>query len=110
MIQITIYKNKKHEYMGFDVDGHAGFDDSGHDIVCAAVSALVINTINSVERFTSDKTSSVSDEEKGRVEFRFFNSPSQDAELLLKSMILGVEEIENSREYDSYIDIIFKEV
>ena len=48
MIQITIYKNKKHEYMGFDVDGHAGFDDSGHDIVCAAVSALVINTINSV--------------------------------------------------------------
>ena len=110
MIQITIYKNKKHEYMGFDVDGHAGFDDSGHDIVCAAVSALVINTINSVERFTSDKTSSVSDEEKGRVEFRFLNSPSQDGELLLKSMILGVEEIENSREYDSYIDIIFKEV
>lgn len=110
MIQITIYKNKKHEYMGFDADGHAGFDDSGHDIVCAAVSALVINTINSVERFTSDKTSSVSDEEKGRVEFRFLNSPSQDAELLLKSMILGVEEIENSREYDSYIDIIFKEV
>ena len=36
--------------------------------------------------------------------------PSHDAALLLDSMILGLEDIEDSEEYESYIDIIFKEV
>ncbi len=30
--------------------------------------------------------------------------------LLLDSMILGLEEIEDNNEYEPYIDIIFKEV
>ena len=110
MIQITVYQNKKHEYVGFDADGHAGFDESGHDIVCAAVSVLVVNAINSIERFTSDQTSYVSDEDSGSVQFRFQERPSHDAQLLLQSMLLGLEEIEDDSAYDSYIDIIFKEV
>ncbi|MFR5060261.1 MAG: ribosomal-processing cysteine protease Prp, partial [[Ruminococcus] torques] len=36
--------------------------------------------------------------------------PSHDASLLLDSMVLGLEEIEDGSEYESYIDIIFKEV
>ena len=44
------------------------------------------------------------------VEFRFKDHPSHDAALLLDSMILGLEDIEDSEEYESYIDIIFKEV
>ena len=80
------------------------------DIVCAAVSALVINAVNSLERFTDDETSCTANEETGDIELRFAGSPSHDAALLLDSMILGLEEIEDSREYKSYIDIIFKEV
>ena len=110
MIQITVYKNKKHEYVGFDTEGHADFSESGQDIVCAAVSALVINLVNSIERLTSDRTCFVSDEKEGKIEFRFLDGPSHDAQLLLDSMILGIEEIEDSDEYHSYIDIIFKEV
>ena len=49
MITISIYKNAEGIYNGFKVLGHAGFDDKGKDIVCAAVSVLVINTINSIE-------------------------------------------------------------
>ena len=74
------------------------------------ISVLVINTLNSIERFTDDKTSCVSDENSGTVEFRFKDHPSHDAALLLDSMILGLEDIEDSEEYESYIDIIFKEV
>ena len=59
---------------------------------------------------TDDETSSVSDEESGTIEFRFGKIPSHDASLLLDSMILGLEDIEDSSEYESYIDIIFKEV
>ena len=36
--------------------------------------------------------------------------PSHDASLLLDSMVLGLEQIEDSNEYEPYIDIIFKEV
>ena len=36
------------------MQGHAGYAEPGQDIVCAAVSALVINTINAIEAFTED--------------------------------------------------------
>ena len=110
MIKVTVYKTAGHEYAGFDISGHAGYDEPGHDIICAAVSALVINTLNSIERFTDDETGSVSDEASGTIEFRFHKRPSHDAALLLDSMILGLEEIEDSSQHEEYIDIIFKEV
>ena len=96
--------------MGFDVYGHAGYSEAGSDIVCSAVSALVINAVNSIEKFTEDETSCVSDEDTGSITFRFSETPSHDAGLLLDSMILGLEEIEDSSEHEEYIDIIFKEV
>ena len=92
------------------MSGHAGYDDPGKDIVCAAVSALVINAVNSIEHFTDDETSCISDGESGEITFRFSQIPSHDAALLLDSMILGLEEIEDSSESEAYIDIIFKEV
>ncbi len=110
MIKATIYKTDRHEYAGFDISGHAESSESGSDIVCAAFSAIVSNSINSIDQFTDDKTSCVSDEESGAIEFRFGQTPSHDASLLLDSMVLGLEQIEDSSEYEPYIDIIFKEV
>lgn len=113
MIKVTIYKTDKHEYVGFDAQGHAGFADDGLDIVCAAASALIINTINAIERYTSEEISVVTDDSEdamGLIQFRFEKRPAHDAELLLKTMILGLEEIEDDSDYEPYIDIIFKEV
>ena len=110
MIRVTVYKTRRHEYAGFDLSGHAGYEETGHDIVCAAVSALVINTVNSVEQFTDDKTSCMSDDTEGNIQFRFKDTPSHDASLLFDSMLLGLEAIEENSEYEPYIDIIFKEV
>ncbi len=92
------------------MSGHAEFADPGRDIVCSAVSILVINTLNALEAYTDDETSHVSDEEEGTIEFRFRRRPSHDAELLLQTMILGLESLEGNSEYEPYIDIIFKEV
>ena len=74
MIKVTVYKTVNHDYAGLDVLGHAGYSEAGSDVVCAAVSVLVINTLNSIERFTSDKISLVSDEETGMIEFRFIRN------------------------------------
>jgi len=93
MIKISIYKNAEGIYTGFKSIGHAGFAHKGQDIVCAAVSVLVINTINSIETFTSDKFQMNSDEESGLIEFRVLTQISNESILLLKSLVLGLQGI-----------------
>lgn len=109
MIQITFYKNSNGDYIGFKSLGHAGYADRGHDIVCAAVSVLVINTINSLEAFTTDEIKIKSDENKGLIEFRFTNHISERGTLLMESLELGLKGIR--RDYnDGYIRMKLKEV
>lgn len=40
MITVKIFRNNKNEIVSFLIDGHAGYDAKGKDIVCAAVSAV----------------------------------------------------------------------
>ena len=54
MIHAAIYQNERREITGFCLKGHAGYAQDGADIVCAAASVLVINTINALERYTND--------------------------------------------------------
>ena len=54
MTEVTFYQNSKNQCKGFRVSGHAGYGEQGEDIVCAAISALVINAVNSIEAFTED--------------------------------------------------------
>ena len=37
MIKVTIYQSSEGKISGFAVQGHAGYAESGSDIVCAAV-------------------------------------------------------------------------
>ncbi len=109
MITITILKNKSSDYIGFKCIGHAGFAKYGEDIVCASVSILVINTINSVEELLKESFQCIQDEEKGLIDFRFEHIPSRQAKLLLDSMILGLNEVE--KQYGKkYILLKFEEV
>ena len=110
MIRITIYVDDRQSYTGFDAEGHAGYAEYGQDIVCAAFSVLIINTLNAIEAYTDEETSCVSDEETGVIHFRFQNKPGHDAQLLMNTMVLGLQDMENNDSYESYIDIIFKEV
>ncbi|MBS5523100.1 MAG: ribosomal-processing cysteine protease Prp [Clostridiales bacterium] len=106
MIKITVYKDDK-GFAGFTSEGHAGYADAGYDIVCAAVSVLTVNTINSIESFTSD-TFHVKQKD-GYIECRFNDVLSDSSVLLMNSMILGLQEIE--KDYgNEYIRLIFKEV
>ena len=110
MVHITIYKTANHDYLGFDVEGHAGLAEHGQDVLCAAISMLVINTVNAIERYTDDETTLVSDEESGLIQFRCVHIASHDAHLLLRAMILGLTSLEDVEAYVPYIDIIYEEV
>lgn len=109
MTKITIFRNKEHEYLGFDCFGHAGYAQEGEDIVCAGISALVINTINSLGMYTAEKFSTDSDDEAGRITIRFDTPAGHDADLLMNSLVLGLQGIQNTYGND-YIILTFKEV
>ena len=93
MITITV-KKRNGNYLEFVSKGHAGYAEEGQDIVCAAVSVLVINTVNSLETFTDDQ----------------FEVPvTERGTLLMDSLILGLTEIEHSYN-NRYLTVKVKEV
>ncbi len=98
------------------------FADAGKDVVCAAVSVLVINTINGIEQFTEDailldsKNSSAKkslrrkkSDDENFIHFYLTEDISEQAQLLMKVLVLGLTEI-NKQYGDSYLTLNFREV
>ena len=88
MITVTVSK-KNNSYVSFTSKGHAGYAEEG-----AAVSALVINTVNSLEQLTKDSIKAK--EKDGFVSFTFTAPISEGGTLLMDSLLLGLTEIEHS--------------
>lgn len=109
MIQVEIIRNASGAYRGFSVEGHAGYAAHGQDIICAAVSVLAQNTVNSIEKFTDDAFSGEIDEKTGRLSVMFPQGVGKDSRLLLDSMVLGIESIVEAYG-KKFIKIRFKEV
>ncbi len=106
MIKITV-KKREDSYISFKSSGHAGYAEEGQDIICAAVSALVINTVNSIEAFTDDSIEV--QEQDGYVSFRFTKPVTEKGILLMDSLILGLTDIAHSYE-NQYLTVKVKEV
>ncbi len=106
MISCTVTKNGKGEYTGFLVKGHAGFANKGTDIVCAAASMLIINTINAMEALT-DTIPEVK-EKDGYLGAGFSKAPDEKAKLLMDAMVFGLNCV--AEEYGNrYITVMEKE-
>ena len=108
MIKTTFYKNSSDKYVGFSVKGHAGYADYGNDIVCAGVSTLTINTINSIEAFT-DNVYKTDIDDKGQIKFKFEKEADEKGQLLIRSLELGLTGI--MKDYGKkYVEVHYKEV
>ncbi len=108
MTSITVIKEEG-RIIAFTCNGHAGYAKESEDIVCAAISMLVINTINSIEALTDTTPIIETEQESGYIHCSFEEDITKDAALLLDSMILGLSQIKE--QYGSkYIDVIIKEV
>lgn len=100
--QVSIKDNK---YCGFSCTGHAGYGYKGNDIVCAAVSTLVINTANAIEKLTD--CDFVSSDDGNYIIYTFKSEPDDKASLLMDSLVLGLKEIQ--KEYGKkYLDLVIK--
>ena len=109
MTKITIYKDSTGAYKSFQCRDHAGSGEYGFDIVCAAISVLTINTINSLESLTKDTFELTQDENIGFIQVVFPHQISDGGRLLMDSYVMGIEMIQS--EYGSkYIKVFHKEV
>lgn len=109
MIEIKVFKDVQGRAVGLSSAGHADYEESGKDIVCAAVSVLELNLANSVAEYTDARFSCQINENTGGFEFRLIDSGNKDAALLLSSCLLGLEALH--REYgNNYLIITDQEV
>ena len=108
MVSVIISKQGT-EYKQVSLDGHAGDVEAGQNVVCAAVSMLAINSFNSIEQFTDDAFEVEASEDGGHLIMTFPEKLSDKSQLLLDSMLLGLDQIQ--KQYgDEYISLEFKEV
>ena len=82
MIEVCRTKNE------ISIKGHAHYAEPGKDIVCAGVSTLVQNLIQSIEELTQDTIQYSM--QPGTVDIKFGNL-SEQAQLLVSSFFVGVE-------------------
>lgn len=108
MIKITIRKHAD-SYIGFETLGHADYAEEQYDIICAAVSVLVINTLNSLETLTKDSFDFDEDSETGYMKCRFQTSLSDGGRLLMDAMVLGLAQICDNYG-NKYTQLLFEEV
>ena len=109
MTVVDIIRDKEGRYLGFECYGHA--DDNaqeGEDIICSAISMLVINTVNSLETLAGAQITYAWAEEGGDISCRFEAPPDEKAALLVDSMLLGLRSVRETYGGD-YLVINLKE-
>ena len=110
MTTVTIRKDSKNAYRGFICMGHAGYAKRREpDILCAAISALVIGAINSLEELAGERLDVATDESTGFIRCDILNGLQEKSSFLLDSMVFTLENL--SREYGAeYLQVKYEEV
>lgn len=109
MIKAVFFHDGHGRIKGFRIKGHAGFSTAGTDIICAAVSAIVYTALGGLDELAGFRNF---EERDGYMECRvpdnLGNEESHAADIILKTMVIGLRQIE--AEYSKYIQIRFEEV
>ncbi len=114
MTTIVIRKDSSGAYKGFTCMGHAGYakkrlTHQEPDILCAAISAWTIGTINALQELAGEKLSVQAEESTGFLKCDVEGSLQEKSVFLLDAMVFSLENI--SREYgDQYLQVNFEEV
>ncbi|PWU68347.1 MULTISPECIES: ribosomal-processing cysteine protease Prp [Gracilibacillus] len=104
MIEVTI-KRKAGHIKSFMIKGHAGSGPYGHDLVCAAVSAISIGAVNAVLSLCEmDLLIDQAGDEGGFLEVTIpDNQEDENASLLFEGMLVSLETVE--QDYGQFISI-----
>jgi len=100
MVKVT-YCFQKNSIKAVQIEGHANFSQSGNDIVCAGISAIVIGTLNALAQMQKQQVK-VSNYQNGLVEIKILND-NQTNQIILTTMLWQLKTI--SDQYPQYLKI-----
>ncbi|HEU4963130.1 MAG TPA: ribosomal-processing cysteine protease Prp [Bacilli bacterium] len=109
MIRSTVWRDKQGRIRRFHVTGHAEAAEYGEDIICAAVSVLVTNAINSSEKLLGVHIADDPDIAPGDVKVDIPTLPSlldEKLQLLFEAMVYGIQQVAES--YPDFVRIFAK--
>lgn len=107
MIKVIITRRADHSIDSFEISGHAESGPYGHDLVCAAVSAVSVGTVNAVTGLCKTKMKIEQGKKGGFLRCIVPDISDQQTnekvQLLLEGMLVSLQTIEN--DYSKYIQI-----
>lgn len=99
MIQIKSEKNNG-KFTKVKVLGHALYDDYGKDIVCSAVSSIVITTVNGILSINKNNLNYMVSKQGINIKI---NSEDQITQILIKNMLCLLKDL--AKKYPQNIEI-----
>ncbi|MCP3025545.1 ribosomal-processing cysteine protease Prp [Halobacillus sp. A5] len=106
MINVSVYRSQD-LINGFEITGHAESGPYGHDLVCAAVSAVSFGAVNSLISLCDIEPDITQGGEGGYLQVKLPRHLNEEvfnkAQLLLEGMLVSLQTIEN--DYHEYIKI-----
>lgn len=103
MINIDLLINKKDKIVGFEIRGHAEYDEYGKDLVCSAVTILAYACINTLDKY-ADNIEFMDDDDLMKI---LIKSADTNTDLIFDYFTTGIETLLGN--YDSYIRLNYKE-
>jgi uncharacterized protein YsxB (DUF464 family) len=107
MILVQVNRNYQKCILSFTLSGHAESGPYGHDLVCAAVSAVSIGAINAVEELCAIEPKVETRDDGGFLQMYVPSSvdglTAGKIQLILQAMLVSLKTIE--RDYSQYITI-----
>ena len=110
MTTAVIRGTKAQKYTGFTCMGHADYARPGKpDILCASISILVINTVNSLEELAGEALRISTNEETGFIRCEMESDLQEKSVFLMDAMVFGLQQLANTYG-EKYLTVKFEEV
>ena len=115
MVNVMIYRDNQNYIQGYEVEGHADYDDYGKDIVCSAVSVLAQTTLLSLVEVCGVPEKDIEYaivDEIGYLEIKLpkniENKILEKSQTVLQTFELGIKSIIES--YGEHVTLKYREV
>lgn len=105
MIHARFFKSEE-KLMGFSISGHAGYDDYGHDIVCASVSSAVQMTANGITEIL--KLGADVTVEENLIRMMLSKKDAQKGQAFMQALLLHLKLL--AEDYEGTIQVNISEV
>ncbi|MEK4230142.1 ribosomal-processing cysteine protease Prp [Solibacillus sp. FSL H8-0538] len=113
MINVTIVHDETRHVSAFEFSGHAEYDESGKDLVCAGASTIAIGTVNAIYALLNIEPAIEQAAEGGgylRVDLPADLEEAVDSKLQFIVQVMTAQVYSMVQNYGQYIQINYKQV